>query len=481
MARSLGDNYHAMNDRPIHFFSAVWGTFFTRQYIDAVLPTFLADGNFGDCRGRQGDRYVIYTTRQDADTIQGSPEYQHLVSLIPTEIRVFDESLTMANGTPLLCWDANKLVNRHYALLIPESIKANAAIMMLTPDQPWSNGSFRKIREILNQGKRAVSLNCMMINAASIVPEMRAKFYNPRTHTMAISSRDLVQLALAHPHEYQTCFDVKAPLFCNFSASTYFWDIPGEGGLLYIIGGDAKAIVHTDPTIPWPEASGFEVLEHVWSLGMTNDNVYWAQESDEIFTIALDSRHFGGKDFSLDPHQLDQPISPMLAAWWVKNHVSKIKQRLLAMPMRMQYRDRTMRWVEAERDAQAYMAQIFRGVEFLDQNPQMNADLGRLAQQIQGFRALQRRSAALLKRVYSTTDSPSDRLLDHEQLVRSYCIDGAIDQAVLHVGAMLDINVDRTITVLREMEHLLRLTSRPELGLQLLHKCEALIHSRGSR
>ena len=462
----------------MHFFTAVWGTFFVRQFLDAVLPTFLSEGNFGDSRGRPNDRYVIYTTQQDADTIQGSPEYQHLVALIPTELRVFDESLTMADGKPLLCWDANKLVNRHYALMIPESIAAHAAMMMLTPDQPWSNGSFRKIREILNGGKRAVSLNCMMINAATIVPELRARFYDHRTHRMTIASRDLVQLALAHPHEYQTCFDVKAPLFCNFSASTYFWDIPGEGGLLYIIGGDAKAIVHTDPTVPWPEAPGFEVLEHVWSLGIADDDVYWAQESDELFTIALDSRHFGGRDFSLDPHQLDQPLSPMLAAWWVRNHVSKIKQRLLTMPMRMQYRDRSLRWVTAERDAQAYMGEIFRGIEFLEQNPQMNADVGRIVQQIQGFRSLQRRTATILKRVYGPTDAPGDRMLDEEQLVRSYCIDGAIDEAVAHVNTMLDLNVDRTITVLREMEHLLRLTSRPELGLQLLHKSEALIRAR---
>ena len=465
-----------MTSLPMYYFSAVWGKDYTQQYLTAVLPTFLAAENFGSSHGLTQDRYFIYTTRDDAALIQSSPQYQALCRMINTEVRLFDGGTPRTDGKRPPAWDSNRMVNQLYAQVIPESIRAKAALVMLTPDQPWSNGSFAAMRRILMSGKRVVSLNCLMVDADTCIPEMQ-KHYNTTTCQMPISSRDMVRLGLSHLHEIQSCFYVNAPHFPNYGPSSYLWEVEGEGSLMYIIGGDPKAIIHPENGADWPMENGFEVIEHIYQLGMQDSDLYWAQESDEIYTYALDFRCYEDADFSVDPERLDGPISSLQAAHWIKANVSKPKQRLLSMPMHMNYGEKTERWAAVEQQANAYMQQIFDCIDFLDSHSIIAEDLDSVLSQISSYRTNQQLLQDSLENFVNASAQLPDQTKVHAQLFKKCGIQGDVDGALKHLLAMGPSDLERSIEVVQETATLLNMTRRQQTAQQLLGGSQAILRA----
>ncbi len=466
-----------MSGRPLHFVTVVWGDLFIDHYLSAALPTCLASGNFGASLSRPDDRYFIYTTPHDADVIQQSAGYRRLSSLIKTEIRTFDPERTKREHERLSCYDGNAIANTYYGATIPESVSAGAALVMLTPDQMWSNNSFLRLRQLMDSGKKVISQNTLCVIPETFIPALR-QFYDRSTDSIPISSRDLIRLAIPSMHSYTRTNDVEGPFYANFSPSGFYWNVEGEGLIYYMTGGDAKLIVHPNANTPWPIATGFELLDHVQSLGFREEEWHWEQDTESFLYLALDFHKYWDFDYKIDPRNLDRSsISLSKAAWWLRWQQSPLKRSLCKRPLRFNHAEKSAKWHQVEQRAQQFMDSIFEIIEFMDRMPAFADDLHNQFMRMNEAVKEQRELQEMLGKIYAALPQDGEASRLHSTLATRNAVLGDVKQALSHIKFIMREDPNKAITLANQAAEILQFTDRTETAVEFLKGCEALIQN----
>ena len=168
--------------------TVLWGAKYTQFYIDFVLPSQLSEGNL-DSFCCYKTRYMIYTTKADADLIQESVSYKKLSDTVPTGF-VFIDSLSSVEK-----YNRMTLCHKN-AIQIAEQ---NAAVLVfLPPDVIFATGSFQNLLAIAERGARAVMVAVPRVDKKTVTPLcISAKL---ETGVLAIKPRSMVEIMLSHLH-----------------------------------------------------------------------------------------------------------------------------------------------------------------------------------------------------------------------------------------------------------------------------------------
>ncbi len=315
-----------------HFITAVWGAAYTELFLEVVLPNQLSAGNLLYFRDkRQCATYKIYTAAADVERLQRSRSYAKLAEVVPVEIVLLDnvdlgrkyEALTECHRRAIRAADA-----------------AGAALVFLSPDAIWPDGTFKRLWQLAQAGTRVVMVGSIRVVKETFAPEYLARHFSESSCSAGVPARDLVKLAMGHLH----------PL-----TQALFWDSDhfgsGPSHLYWRVGDDGilARCFHLHPLMVNPLVRGLlpsSTIDADYTPLACPDpeSLYVVEDSDEIagFEISAYSQ-FG----TFKPRKFSAIDTAFYARYWTQSHHRKFVRH----PIRFHGSDLTAQWQEIERQS----------------------------------------------------------------------------------------------------------------------------------
>ena len=279
------------------FVNVVWGAAFTDTFVNVTLPSELSAGNLEFVAANSQSSYRIYTTPKDAETIFKSPAGRRLEKLMNIEVGYLEDDLPVDDpGSSSTSPMKHSLMGACHNNFIETAGNDGAAMVFLSPDVIWGDGSFRRLFEIAQSGKRSVMMCGLRLEKESFL--LSLQHYMKDGVLQPISKRDLVRLAMNHLHPESESLVWDSEI-ANTLPSLLLWKIPG--GLI------VRAF-HLHPLMVHP------VIRNVIPFGTIDDDYsanacpdpadeYIVQDSDDIVVFEL-SRQLAGAQNILHSREL---------------------------------------------------------------------------------------------------------------------------------------------------------------------------------
>ncbi len=278
-----------------HFSTVVWGDWHTGIFLDVNLPSLMAPGNLPAFCALHDVTYRIFTSRKDVNRIKSSAAFQAAAKLVKFEI--VEAPVERAEDP----------IAMHHALWrrsIREAREAGVMVLFVPPDVAWSDGAFRHIAELVQQGKRAVFITYMRVVSETTVPELRARFLRDDGTLLRASSSELVEIMHRHIHPLTLTYLNDSD---NFPVHPEFilWRVPGQGYLMRVL---VREMFCYDPSM-------FDLNEQALPAHPLNPAlVHFITDSDNLFSLSFAPAL---KDLSWYVER--QRLSALrLGSWWLR-------------------------------------------------------------------------------------------------------------------------------------------------------------------
>jgi hypothetical protein len=325
-----------------HFSTVVWGPWHVGVYLDANLPSLLAENNLPAFAKKHQVTYRIMTSARDISRIEASPVFQHARQIVPFELIEcpVDQAL-------------NPIAMHHelWRRSIEDARKASAMILFVPPDVIWSNGAFGHVADHFERGKRAVFMSYMRVISESCVPVVRSLHLAPDGVTIDAPARSLVALALEHIHPLTLTYARDSH---NFPIHPEFilWPVADEGFLMRVL---VREIFAYDP-------SRFELnAQALLAEPPDPDLVHFITDSDDLFSMSLAPL---AKD--IDWYARPQRLDPLRVANWWLTYDSPANDAVAGHYFYIHRVARTaQKWRRAELESDALMRRIAGARELL--------------------------------------------------------------------------------------------------------------------
>ncbi|WP_044561932.1 hypothetical protein [Azospirillum sp. B4] len=174
----------------LHYCVPVWGRAYVAQLTDVSLPSLLAPGNLPALSRMVSVRLRIFTRSADARQIRESAIWPQLNVCVPVDIVTCDD---------LNLSEAYAGMSNLLQVGIRQAGAVGAAFVPQAADGFWSDGSFATLGRLLRAGKRLVLCGGVRVVTETFAPAAQARYGTP-DGAIAISGRDMVDLALDHLH-----------------------------------------------------------------------------------------------------------------------------------------------------------------------------------------------------------------------------------------------------------------------------------------
>lgn len=264
-----------------HFTMIVWGQAYVDLFLKIALPTHLSPNNLGFFRERKGGEYKLYTTKKDAEGITKSPIFKKLENTLPVEIYYIDDIIGAKED---LYFYKHNFMNECHCRAIAAADADNAAIVFTLADAIFADGSFRKLVELAEAGKRAVLCYGPRVLKETFIREFKEKYYQKETYTATISSRQLARLCIDHFHPVSRSLFWDQEGSFNKYPTVIHWKV-GNDGIL-------ARTFHPGPLMVYAKKRGLLPSEtfdadYVDQACPDIDDLYLISDSDELLVISL--------------------------------------------------------------------------------------------------------------------------------------------------------------------------------------------------
>jgi len=280
-----------MNEVALHFVTPVWGSEYTRTFLEVTLPTLLAPGNIPAVPNLKECVYRIYTAPEDEALIRDSTAYAALTSLVRTEF----VQIRQENDKYVTSSDC-------YRIALAHASAARSAALLLIPDMVFADGGIRSIVRLLKDGKRAVLVMGLRAFKETMVPEVCAEFSHHGC--IIVPPRALVRVGMRHLHSIMLDHIYESDSEA-FNPSVICWRAGSEGFLVHTF--------HLHPVAVFPNDSSLRFE------GTIDDDLVEAGRFDrEEIHIVTDSDELGWFEISRRDHFARGPINRQLdqiVAW----------------------------------------------------------------------------------------------------------------------------------------------------------------------
>lgn len=326
-----------------HCITVVWGQSYTDLFLKVALPSLLTEGNMGALRDQKGSLYRILTKSADAERMRQSTIFQRLQDFIAVDVVLIDTIEVQRKHCAL---------TECHKLAVATADEAKAALIFLSPDAVWSDGAFRKIVELISKGKRVVMIAGIRILKETFTPAFLREYLASDGLSAAISSRDLVKLALQHLHPYSRSLFWDAAE-TNFSPSHFYWNVPDEGMLLRCF--------HLHPFAVNPQLRGQSVaitVDHdYFSRACPNlSDTYIVEDSDELIGIELSAISDASTQTILKGTK--QRYNIIDVANRVKSYTTPFHRNFIGRTIRFHYQDFSPRWKVVEEGSDRIVSEL---------------------------------------------------------------------------------------------------------------------------
>lgn len=254
-----------------------WGQEYIRTFCEIVVPNLLAAGNLPALAARLPCTHHIYTDDLDNPLFASEPLQQlraiadvHLHSI--HDLKVDNKYHTMTAA---------------YNDAITRAAEIGSALIFLNADMIYAAGSFARLTELINQGRRCVEIEGFRVNKKPVERSLR------KHPSMCIPAAGLVQLAIDNVHPISLC---------------HFWEPENDDGFIPFHTywradhGLVARASHLYPLYLYPRAWDrlTEAVTIDWGLsdlaGLAPDETHMVTDSEEIFAVELSDA-----DYRIDP------------------------------------------------------------------------------------------------------------------------------------------------------------------------------------
>jgi hypothetical protein len=335
----LSSNF--MNSRPtgFYFLTPVWGESYTKTYIETVIPAQLAPGNLPALRSEPGCRYIIYTTPEDAERIRSSNVFDALSACMPLSFEWITDRINVVHDTMTDCFRRG----------IAAAESAGAAVLFLTPDLVFADGSFAAIKKLSNRGRDVVFIPGIRTIKFGVSADLQAFRHNC---SIEVSPRELMRIAFdnLHPLADSSWWDEGDG---NLIPANLYWRVANEG----IVG----RCFHLHPVFVNSQRKNVTFFstvdgDYIAAACPDDSHDYVVTNSDEISAVELsDPDRFFEMGFSKG--------SVKEVIRWAELFTDKRHRKLFDETIRMHSGiSDVARWTETERRAADVAREIQKGL-----------------------------------------------------------------------------------------------------------------------
>lgn len=308
-----------------HIITVVWGDAYVDLFLDFALPNQLTPGNLLFFAGRwEQVTYKILTTSADAQRIKAAPIFVRLSAAVPIEFMLIDDAdRSNTHGGLTEC----------HRRAIKAADAQEAALIFLSPDSIWSDGTFRRLVEIAESGKRAVFTAGIRVTKESFIPAYQAATARAAPDSAPLAPRQLVALALPHLHPFTRTLFWDDPEIFYFPSNLY-WRVGDEGFL--------ARCFHIHPLLVHPVRRGLLPVSTI-----DDDYLMLACPDPEDFYVVEDSDDLVGFEISRADHFGTMHLkkrSVTDVAFWARYHATPHHLSLAQKKLRFHQCDCSEAW-----------------------------------------------------------------------------------------------------------------------------------------
>ena len=229
--------------RPIYFMVPFWGKRYRERFVDLCLPSLFAPRNLPLVRQEDGHRFLIATTKEDWDAIQGLPIMARLARHArPVWIEIDGtESSSDAGASALARYGATiRRQNDAQRKLVDAAYEGKAYGSLMFPDVIYSDGMVACLLESVAAGDHLVVSMALRQTEETVVADLGRRGLLPAdarlsetAASLALAPRLAAQLAIEHLHPEITPFEEGNPRRPFFHPFTYWRMSAGRGFILH--------------------------------------------------------------------------------------------------------------------------------------------------------------------------------------------------------------------------------------------------------
>ena len=332
----------------LRFVNVVWGDAYTDTFVNVCLPSTLSAGNLGYVSSRSRSSYRIYTTARDAEKIVQSTSGKHLARLVNLEIIRVDTPLPIedpaAGTTSMQKYHAMSFCHTHF---IKTAGSDGSAMVFLSPDLFWADGSFRRLLDVAQSGKRLLMMGALRLAKESFVATLQQN-HTRNGQLQPIGKRDLVGLALnhLHPETESLVWDSGAT---NAWPSLLLWKAQQEGLMLRAF--------HLHPLMVRPSRRDvFPKVtiddDYIAHACPNPEDEYIVTDSDDMVAFELSRRSSRSELISAGSY-----VAANLAQW-ARAHANPKHRRFVRSRIRLHTGDLSPAWAATEQQSDQMISEI---------------------------------------------------------------------------------------------------------------------------
>jgi hypothetical protein len=230
-----------------------WGAAYLEKLVNITIPALLAPNNLPAMVELFDVDVVLVTERALRPKLVSSRAYANLARLCPIDVRFLDDLMTGVPG------DYGVVLS--YALYrgftdLGERMR-DTYLMFLNADFIISDGSYRTLARLMKEGHRVIHAPSFRAISEDVMPVLRAKL-DPDATTLAMTSREMVDLALKHKHVTVRARTVNQKLYHQWRMDQFYWYVDEATLIGYQWPVALLAIkpetVLVEPTLMWDYA-----------------------------------------------------------------------------------------------------------------------------------------------------------------------------------------------------------------------------------
>lgn len=324
-----------------HIINYVWGESFTRLFLDVTLPNHCTEGNLFAFSDHSEAKYKVYTTSRDAKVIRSHHLFREIEQRMPTEVIAFDH--LFAPGWEQLD-NSLLLMTQMHRVAVNAAYRDDARLVILPPDQVYSDGAFRRVLEHSRQGRRVVVCAGVRVVKESFVPAFKKRFKQADGASTA-PARELVRLALDHLHPIIKAEFHDADPFSTGPVNLYH-KVGDEG---YVTHNLHMHVLMIYPRKPVPLKEGNFDTSWMAATCPRFDDYYIVDDSDEITAIEISE---AAKNVGLGGVG---PLDPVRLGAFYRQNGTPIHWQFLKRPVFLHTGDLNEEWRKKAKEATAFV------------------------------------------------------------------------------------------------------------------------------
>jgi len=301
--------------------SVVYGDEFTRVMTDVTLPTNLSPGNLPGLAERAEVTFHIYASHASQMALRAAPVFPTLERYARVEFHdIGSEQIARAN-TPY------EVLQQCHAQAIAVARERDEALVVLSPDAIWSDGSFTRMHELAEEGARAVMMAAPRAHKQRFLEALPGHSQAADDGSLRVDSRALMSCLIGNLHPYSDNLFWREDRLSSWP-SQLFWSA-GQHGML------VRAF-HLHPLLVRPmewDAAMPETIDGRFVAAAVPDpaKIHVVRDSDEIAACEMTDQ-LASRVHLATPNR---DSGARRVAAWMRRETDALHRRYADVPIRL--------------------------------------------------------------------------------------------------------------------------------------------------